>query len=191
MCHTNHSSATNLMNNLAKEKQIIFKQLSMQDLALLYHWLNEEHVAKWYGERPTKEIVHQKYQSYVSGYKTIDNVKRPINAFIIYCDSLAVGYIQCYNIHDFSDDHNTYQTYNLPENTCAIDWYIGDAKMINKGVGTAVLVSFLRKYCWSKYDVCVVDPDSANASAIRVYTKVGFKVLCEGVNVTTMVKYRE
>jgi aminoglycoside 6'-N-acetyltransferase len=88
-------------------------------------------------------------------------------------DHEPIGYIQYYNKHDFPREHD-YAT-ELPTSCAAIDWYIGEPSFVGRGIGTRALKLFLDSYVFANFDSVFVDPDTANAPAIRAYEKAGFK----------------
>lgn len=156
---------------------ITFKKLEEKDFPLLVNWLNEPHVKKWWDREIiwTKDLIKEKYLTYVHGYKLDNAVKKSINAFIIHADQQAIGYIQYYNAYDFERDD--YVLRGLPENLAAIDLYIGEPYFIGKGLASLIINKFLDQYVWPSFYACLVDPDMDNIRAIKAYEKAGFKII--------------
>ncbi len=175
---------------------ITFTPLAQVHFSLLIKWLQTPHVKLWWPVTPklqssvgedqdikwTPELIEEKYSDYVNGGKLVtereDAFKKPIYAYITCVSDTPIGYIQYYNVHDFSRE----QCQDLSElpNFCAgLDWYIGEVEFIGKNIGSKALCFFLEQHVFQKFDYVFVDPDTANAGAIRTYEKAGFKKIKE------------
>ena len=141
--------------------------------------MESPHVKKWWDASVvwSEAKIEEKYINYVNGFKVLSlknkTIKKPMNAFVVECDDKPIGYIQYYSKNDFPPEQG-YDVSEIPEDTIAIDWYIGELDCIGKGVGTKVLEEFL-KIKSLKHKTLFVDPESENASAIKVYEKLGFE----------------
>ncbi len=69
----------------------------------------------------------------------------------------------------------------LGEDAIGVDLFIGEAELVGRGYGPAMLRQFLRDVAFPFHgiDVCVIGPSVKNVSAIRAYEKVGFRPLRE------------
>ena len=105
--------------------KIIFKHLQRSHFPLLLKWLETPHVKAWWDPNLTwtPELIQEKYDSYVHGYKLENNIHKNIYAFIIKIDNKPIGYIQTYNAYDF---HKNLYLNNLPKSLAAIDIFIGE-----------------------------------------------------------------
>lgn len=157
---------------------IIFKPLTAAHFGLLEIWLNAEHVSRWYGENKSWswDDIHEKYRTYVDGYRWVGEIKKPIRGFIIIVDAVPVGYIQYYYTYDFPYVPELNDE-KLPLDLASIDLFIGEIDYIGKGLGQRIIRQFLDDYIWTKFDACFVDPDTANSRAVHAYKKVGFTEL--------------
>lgn len=176
---------------LASLKSLIsFAPLQLTDMPLLQQWLNAPHLAQEWGQERhwTLKAVTEKYQSYVAGFKWVNEQKKPIHAFIISCAKVPIGLIQCCQANDFPRDGSIIA--DLSDDTAALDIMLGVAAYLNKGIGTFVISTFIEHYIWPHFSACVVDPNSTNLAAIRVYQKAGFKIIeqFKEPSVTWMVK---
>ena len=149
---------------------INFTALSNSDFSLLLKWLRTPHVKAWWDSdiNYTEDLLKEKYFSYVDGYKLENGEKKTISAFIIYVDNDPIGYIQIYNAYDFT---RRVPLIDLPKSLAAIDFFIGNANYIGKGLG----VKILKAFDYRGYKNLLVDPDMYNISAIKTYEKAGFK----------------
>lgn len=174
-------------------KRITFQALESSHFDLLLLWLNQAHVKRRWDQDIswTPELIKEKYTDYVAGYKqeVVNGVltKKPIFAFIMVYDGLAIGYIQMYALADFSLEA-VLDKNDVPKNGGSFDWYIGNTEYLQKGIGSKLLESFLKKKIFKKFDSCLVESESDNIPALRVYEKVGFRVFKIVGNATVMIK---
>jgi RimJ/RimL family protein N-acetyltransferase len=150
--------------------RIAFRWLTEEDLPLMHRWLNEGATLQWYGHEPTTlEQVAQEYSPHLHGQSNVLSL-------IISYDAEPVGYIQRY----FTRDHPDYWGHqSFPEDTAGIDLFIGEERFLHRGFGPLVIRAFLRECVFADGTIrrCIIDPDPANAVAIRAYEKVGFRYL--------------
>ena len=156
---------------------ITFKPLNESYFPLLLKWLESPHVKKWWDQDVTytMDLVHEKYNSYIKGYKLEGGVQKLIQAFIIYSDQNPVGYIQIYNAYDFP---RSKPLLGLPSNLGAFDIFIGEEEMLKQGLGLKAILEFLKLH-GNPYTHIFADPDINNLSAIKCYEKAGFKKVSE------------
>src|SRR5512133_469323 len=131
-----------------------FRPLEFADLALLFAWLQRPHVKEWWddGEDTLDKVVANYGQA-----TDEENVER----FILVRtpdgggEPRPVGY---------------FQWYLLPDGTAGIDQFIGDADLLNQGIGTEAIRQFLellvRRHNPRRI---IIDPDPHNKRAIRCY----------------------
>ncbi len=162
---------------------ITFDVLTENHFSLLLKWLETLHVKTWWDSQLewTPELIQKKYEPYLNGSNLM-------KAYIFSVESKPIGYIQYYNKHDFPREHD--YAMELPESCAAIDWYIGEPEFIGRGIGPRALELFLDTLVFPNFDTVFVDPDTANASAIRAYEKIDFKTISEmdDDGVTLMLK---
>ena len=63
----------------------------------------------------------------------------------------------------------------LPADAVGVDLSIGDAARLSQGIGSAALAAFARRLQADGHRTIVIDPDPANARAVRAYAKAGFR----------------
>jgi aminoglycoside 6'-N-acetyltransferase len=173
---------------------ITFIPLAQSHFPLLLNWLEIPHVKAWWDKDVhwTPELIQDKYGNYVKGNKSLklqdQVIDKPVNAFIMAIDDTPMGYIQTYNPHDFPAEPG-YDP-DLPASCAGLDWYIGEVDFTSKGIGTTALLQFMEEWVFPTHELVIVDPETANTAAIRVYEKAGFKIkkLVKNGAITWMVR---
>lgn len=156
---------------------ITFEPLHESHFSLLLKWLEAPHVKKWWDQDVTytMDLIHEKYSSYIKGYKLVDGQQRPIQGFIIHNNQNPIGYIQIYNAYDFPRSKSLS---GLPANQGAFDILIGEESALQQGLGSKAILEFLKLH-GGQYSHMFADPDSSNIAAIKCYEKAGFKMVSE------------
>lgn len=153
-----------------REPELDFPALTEADLPVVRSWLLEPHVRRWWDDPPRDDYPDDelgKYRRRIAGEDADTEI------FFIRRRGRPIGFIQCYRI----DDHDEYgQALALDASAAGIDLFIGEAGLIGRGLGPAILRAFLRDVVFARYDVdeCVIGPSVRNTSAIRAYAKAGF-----------------
>jgi RimJ/RimL family protein N-acetyltransferase len=136
--------------------ELRFRPLTPEDYPLLLDWLQRPHVKEWWDDGDdTLEKVAEHYSD--------PDAERFI---LLYRDPAApaarpIGYLQYY-LED--------------EGVVGIDQFIGEAELLNRGLGTAAVRAFLQLVI-ARENPCriILDPEPENARAIRCYEKAGFR----------------
>ena len=150
------------------EGRIAFRPLDGADLPDMQRWLADPDVAIWWREYDLSlDALVGKYQPMIDGAE-------PVRGFVIVIDGQPVGFIQAYRI----GDHPDYQRQlAVDPEAVATDLFIGNAAWRDRGWGTAALRVFLDRVVFGEMGtgLAVIAPEPANARAIRVYERVGFR----------------
>ena len=136
-----------------------FRPLTPLDLPMLGEWLDRPHVAEWWDDEEDKLAEIRAAMA--------DPSTQP---HVVELDGRPIGYIQCYDPH-LEDDH-PYR--DQPEGTLGIDQFIGEPELIGIGHGTRLIAAFADGLFRQGAVRVIIDPDPANARAIRAYEKAGF-----------------
>jgi aminoglycoside 6'-N-acetyltransferase len=137
-----------------------FRPMTAADLASVRRWLAKPHVAQWWGD-PDEQFA------LVSG----DLDHPAMDQFIVELDTYRFAYLQCYDPtawpnHGIGD---------LPVGARGIDQFIGEADMIDRGHGSALIRAFVDDLLAAGAPKVLTDPSPANMRAIRAYEKAGFR----------------
>ncbi len=150
------------------DTRIGFIPVCPEHYPLLHRWLTAPHMREWWGD-PEEELSH--IRAMVEGRDTT----RP---FLIALDDEPVGYIQYWFIGHHQNeqwvrDHPWLM--DFPSNAIGVDLSIGDADRLSQGIGSAALAAFVRMLREQGHTNIIIDPDPANARAVRAYEKAGFR----------------
>lgn len=142
-----------------------FKPLKTQDIDLLINWFKQPHVAQWWQaeSKLSAVVIREKYEQ---------KLKIPgQESFIIYSNTHAIGYIQCYDALQCDFDRWSDQ----PIGTWGIDLFIGEPSLVGKGLGSAIIKKFKAQlFACPGVTKVIADPDAANIRAIRCFEKADF-----------------
>jgi aminoglycoside 6'-N-acetyltransferase len=151
-----------------------FARLREEDLDVIRRWLLEPHVRRWWDDGvktpyPGAEI--EEYRDAIKG-------KDPTYHYLATIDKRPAGMFQHYRI---SDSPEYAEALALGEDAVGVDLFIGEADLVGKGHGPAMLRQFLRDVAFPFHgiEVCVIGPSVKNVAAIRAYEKAGFRALKE------------
>jgi len=148
-------------------EKIIFEKMSEEDLPMIWQWLAQPHIEKWWKEADDYNVFADLYRSKMHSDEVFP--------FIIYLDGKPIGFIQYY-LTDKINNGWWLQHIDWPEKTAGVDLFIGLKDYIGKGYGTILLKQFIDEYVLKHPDISTVilDPQPTNLGAIRCYQKVGF-----------------
>jgi aminoglycoside 6'-N-acetyltransferase len=142
------------------EPRYDFRAVTSKDLPMLARWLKEPHLAEWWGD-PAVSLSE------------IEDAMEDIatEPLIVEIDGEPIAYLQSYDPH-LEEDH-PYQ--DQPTGTLGIDISIGRPDLVGKGLGSAIIRQFAEMLFEEGCPRIIIDPDPANARAIRAYEKAGFR----------------
>ena len=135
-----------------------FRPMTADDLPLIRRWLETPHVAQWWHD-PAEQF------ELVSG----DLAHPEMAQYIVAADRRPFAYLQCYRLSDWNTGFGP-----QPDGTRGLDQFIGEHDMLGHGHGSAFIRAFTEQLLSSGTPRIVIDPDPANARAIRSYEKAGF-----------------
>lgn len=134
-----------------------FRPMTEADLPLVQCWLRTPHVSAWWRDADRF--------AFVSG----DLSHPDLAQFIVTMDQRPLGYLQCYHMSEWHIGFGP-----QPAGTRGLDQFIGEADLVGRGHGSALIRQFAARLLNDGTPRVVVDPDPANARAIRAYEKASF-----------------
>jgi aminoglycoside 6'-N-acetyltransferase len=146
-----------------------FRPFVVDDLPLLYRWLNEAHVARWY-----RDEAGRPFEAIVQHYDPVLRGAEGIRQFVITYSGQAIGQIQTYLVSDPSE-------YGGPAlvdpRAAAVDLLIGEPAFVHQGLGAHILRRFVHEVVFRAMGAtcCLLDPERDNSAAIRCYMRAGFR----------------
>ncbi|MET3549542.1 aminoglycoside 6'-N-acetyltransferase [Paenibacillus favisporus] len=151
---------------LWSKQGVSVRKLEAGDADHLVRWLSDPRVLEYYEgrDRPHDMAMVQEH------FYRDDQIE----ACIIQLDDRDIGYIQYYHV-----DPEEREVYGYGEGDGRIfgmDQFIGEPDCWNRGIGTRLIqgmVSYLTNTLQA--DKIVMDPQTWNARALRVYEKCGFR----------------
>jgi len=125
---------------------------------MVRRWLAAPHVREWWGD-PVEQFA------LVSG-----DLREPeMDQYIVSSDGRAFAYLQCYDLTAWNSGFG-----EQPKGTRGIDQFIGEADMVERGHGSAMIRAFVDERLKRGAPRIVTDPDPKNLRALRAYEKAGF-----------------
>jgi aminoglycoside 6'-N-acetyltransferase len=137
-----------------------FRPVVAEDLPMLDLWLERPHVAEWWDDEEDKLAEIRAAMA--------DPSTKP---FVIELDGRPIGYIQSYDPH--LEEGHPYR--DQPKGTLGIDQFIGEPELVGVGHGSRLIAAFVNRLFGQGAQRVIIDPDPANARAIRAYEKAGFR----------------
>ncbi len=160
-------------------RAVSFRPLTRADLPQLRDWLNEPHVAAWWGvgtgpdgiggagaDAATLEQVAAEFDDPIEG-------RDSTRCFVIVVGGTAVGLIQWYRLRDEPD----YAAEIGEADGAGVDLLIGDPDQVGHGLGSEVIDAFVASVVFGEpgVDRCVAGPDVRNARSIGAFQRAGFR----------------
>ncbi len=140
-----------------------FKEFSKSDLSFTDKWLKQPHVKEFWGVSNFDES----YEEYVLRTSTDSSVHQ----FTIQHKDQPIGYIQYYWASKVGDGWWE----GFPDYTIGFDFYIGEPKLLGKGLGKKVIVEFC-SYIFNTTNALEIigDPNPKNIRIQAILQECGF-----------------
>jgi aminoglycoside 6'-N-acetyltransferase len=149
---------------------LTFRPLRAEDLPMLSGWLAQPHVHTWWPDDNDLAAIRAHYEPSLVG---ID----PTELFVMELDARPIGFIQRYLIADNPEWARAFPPEVDPVDAAVgIDYLIGDAALVGRGVGSAAIRAFTDQALdrYRQADAVVVACQQANPASWRALEKAGF-----------------
>lgn len=143
---------------------------------MLSSWLSTAHVMRWWHDDPSLMAIEDDYGGCVDGTE-------PAEVFVAASDGEAVGLIQRYRF-------GAYPGYiaelagvmEVPAAATGIDYLIGPENALGRGMGTAMIVEFVRRTWLDDLETpaIIVPVQADNLPSSRALERAGFKQVAQG-----------
>lgn len=152
---------------LDPEHRFSVRPMTPGDFPTVCRWVNEPHVAPWWGEQNrTLAEIEAYYGPALRG-------EDPTRPWVWEVNGRSVGFCQDYRI----SDHPEYALLSARPDAIGVDYGIGEPAFVGRGLGTSLLWVYLRDIVWPAYPGVgefFAAPDHRNAGSLRVLAKLGF-----------------
>ncbi|HWM22494.1 MAG TPA: GNAT family N-acetyltransferase [Ilumatobacteraceae bacterium] len=155
---------------------VTFRRVTRADFRLLAGWLAEPHVARWWNHEFTADAVERDFGPSA-------DAEEPNEDHLALLDGRPVGLIQYSRYADYPDYiEELTPLLAVPEHAVSVDYLIGDPTLTGRGVGTAMIATFVERIWRSNLEAsCIIVPVcSANEASWRALMHVGFRVVVRG-----------
>ena len=144
-----------------------FRPVQPEDLPLITRWRRAEHVERWWGQPGDMEAEYFRHGE-------------PVHYFLALMDGSPVGVIEHYRWSDYPSEA---EPLGAQSGEDGIDYFLGEAGLTGRGLGPAMLQSFLTQIVRADSSVrgVRVSVSESNRPSWRCLEKLGFRREREGV----------
>ncbi len=130
--------------------------MGRDDLPLLAAWLGRPHVRRWYGEPGSLDDV-------VAYYGPSIEEQEPTDHYVVELEGRAVGMLQTYVVAD----HPEYAAVIgiRDRHTAGADILIGEEELTGFGLGTEILMRFVRDVVFARPEMIRCSPTRISATS--------------------------
>ena len=150
---------------------VTFRSMREDDIPLLHGWLHRSHVVEWWGRHDAAPSIIKTREKYLPRILEATSVR----VYIALSDSRPIGFAQSYVAFGVGDG---WWEDEIDPGVRGIDQFLCDGNRLGQGLGTRMVMAFVRML-FSQPNVTRVqtDPSLNNMRAIRCYEKSGFRRL--------------
>jgi len=144
---------------------ILFKQLTVEMLPLLFTWLCQPHTAMvWPEPKVWPEFEKEWSEQLTTKFR-----------YIAYLDNEPLGYIEYFHLS--ADDRKIWHRSNIATPAIGTNLFVADPNKLGKGYGARMMVDIMKiiKEREPECKAVIMDIPSENHRAIAHYEKAGFK----------------
>jgi aminoglycoside 6'-N-acetyltransferase len=153
-----------------------WRHVTPDDFPLLARWLAEPHVARWWHHETSAAAVERDFGPSARR-------EEPNEDLLAFLDGVPLGLLQRSFLHDYPEYLDELAPLTaVPPRAMTIDYLIGDAAAVGRGLGTRMIRSALEEL-WAGHEdaECVIVAVHAdNTASWRVLEKAGLVRVAEG-----------
>ena len=155
---------------------LTWRHVTRDDFPLLARWLAAPHVARWWHHETSAEAVERDFGPSARR-------EEPNEDLLAFLDGAPLGLLQRSFLHDYPEYLNELTPITaVPPRAMTIDYLIGDAAHVGKGIGTRLIRSALRQL-WADYkdaECVIVAVHADNIGSWRALEKAGLARIAHG-----------
>lgn len=149
-----------------------FRRTTADDVALLFRWLNEPGVVRWWegDDVSTPEVVRADY---------VEDTTAEHHLALF--DGEPVGWIQCYDLTT-SPEFADWAAHGVGEGTGGIDYLVGEVGRRGEGRGSSMIAAFVDQIVFGRHPEwlrAAAAPYAANVASCRALVKAGFRFVAD------------
>ena len=137
-----------------------FRKLTRADFPLMRGWLEQPHVAEWWGDVDAELRLIR-----------MDLRGEEVDGRIVELDGKPFAYVQDYD----APKSGSPQYQDLPKGSRAMDTFLGDPAYLGQGHAVGYLSQRARALVDAGAPLVAVDPSPENRRAIAAYGRAGFR----------------
>jgi len=152
------------------------RPLARADFPLLAGWLAAPHVARWWDHETSPAAIERDFGSAVDGIE-------PTEIFVAEVDGRPFGLVQRHAFADYQEWRDEMATLvNVPEGALSVDYFIGEAAMLRRGLGAAMVREAVRAgwVARPRASAVIVAVSAANTASWRLLERAGFSRIAAG-----------
>ncbi len=153
-----------------------FRPLRRADFPLLAGWLAEPLVARWWNHETSAAAVERDFGSTVDGQDATE-------MFLACATDRPFGLIQRYPIGAYPEYLDELSPVcPVPPGALSIDYFIGDPQARGRGLGAAMIATFVADswVSFSQADDVIVPVAAGNRASWRALENAGFRRIAQG-----------
>ncbi len=152
-----------------------FVPLQRSDYSLLSEWLRQPHVAAWWADDPELAAIELQYGDCIDGNEACQ-------VFLACDDQEPIGLVQYFLLADYPEyAAEIAEHIVIPQHSASMDYLIGAAKHVHRGLGTRDAGCFCRENICRRVRLyeqiahIIVPTHLDNQASWGVLEKVGFE----------------
>ncbi len=158
-------------NGLTGAMEVTFRPLTEDDLPMLHGWLNEPGVVRWWeGDDVSWEGVVRDY----GPGRDDDGTEH----WVAVVDGRDVGWIQCSPVESSEEELAEWLPFGVERTAAGIDYLIGEPAMRGRGLGAAMIRSFVRDVVFARHQdrtQACASPVVENRASWGALARAGFR----------------
>lgn len=144
---------------------VALRPMTRGDLPDVARWRSAEHVRRWFAGAADLAAVTERYGPRIDGAV-------PTRMWVVEANGRSIGFCQDYVVRD----HPDFAQLTPDPDAVAVDYAIGEAGFVGRGLGTRLVWAWLLSAAARHREVTsfFASPDHRNVASLRILQKCGF-----------------